>query len=154
MAWRVGIALLLMALGSCAAAEPLAVKDITVVDGDTIDAHGQRYRMVGYDTPEVRTPRRKVGPDERSVAIIAKERFTELLSSGPLDLTEVRCSCSAKALQDGTCNHGRKCAILSLNGKNIGDMLIAEGLAVPYVCSATRCPRMPDWPRILEREMK
>jgi endonuclease YncB( thermonuclease family) len=121
---------------------------------DTIDAHGERYRMIGYDTPEVVTPRRRVGPDERAVATIAKERFVELLNSGPLDLTEVRCSCSAKKLRDGTCNYHRKCAVLSLNGKNIGDTLIAEELAVRYVCSATRCPRMPDWPSILERQMK
>jgi endonuclease YncB( thermonuclease family) len=56
--------------------------DVTVVDGDTVDAHGQRYRMIGYDTPEVVTPRRRVGPDERAVATIAKERFVELLGSG------------------------------------------------------------------------
>ena len=154
MAWRAAIVLFLMSLSSGVWSEPIAVNDITVVDGDTIDAHGHRYRMIGYDTPEVKTPRRKVGPDERAVANIAKERFTELLNSGPLDLTEVPCSCSAKSLQDGTCNHGRKCAILSLNGRNIGETLIEEELAVPYVCSATRCPRMPDWPRILERQMK
>jgi len=154
MAWRVGIAFFLMSFSSGAVAEPISATDVTVIDGDTIDAHGQRYRMIGYDTPEIRTPRRKVSPDEQAVARIAKERFTELLSSGVLDLSEVPCSCPVKKLQDGTCNHGRKCAILSLNGKNIGDTLIAEELAVPYVCSATRCPRMPDWPRILERQMK
>ena len=97
--------------------------------------------MIGYDTPEVVTPAlARVGPDERAVATIAKERFVELLGSGPLDLTEVRCSCSTKKLRDRTCNHHRKCAVLSLNGKNIGDTLIAEELAVPYVCAATRCP--------------
>jgi endonuclease YncB( thermonuclease family) len=154
MNWRAGIALFLVAMTYSAMAEPIAVSEIAVVDGDTIDAHGQRYRMIGYDTPEVATPRRRVGLGERAVATIAKERFVELLHSGPLDLTEMPCSCSAKKLRDGTCNHGRKCAILSLNGKNIGDTLIAEELAVPYVCSATRCPRMPNWPRILEGQVK
>jgi endonuclease YncB( thermonuclease family) len=148
------IALSILPLTCGALAEPISVTEISVVDGDTVAAHGQRYRMIGYDTPEVVTPRRRVGPDERAVATIAKERFVELLGSGPLDLTEVRCSCSTKKLRDGTCNHHRKCAILSLNGKNIGDTLIAEELAVPYVCAATRCPLMPDWPRILERQMK
>jgi hypothetical protein len=38
-----------------------------------------------------------------------------------------------------TCNYARKCALLMPNGKNIGDTLIAEELAVPFVCSATRC---------------
>src|SRR5450756_253740 len=27
-------------------AEPISVNEISVVDGDTIDAHGQRYRMI------------------------------------------------------------------------------------------------------------
>jgi hypothetical protein len=76
-----------------------------------------------------------VGPDERAVATIAKERFVELLGSGSLDLTEVRCSCSTKKLRDGTCNHHRKCAILSLNGKNIGDTLIGGiGGALCLLC--------------------
>jgi endonuclease YncB( thermonuclease family) len=137
MTWRIAAALVFMTMTCGVSAEPISANDISVVDGDTIDAHGQRYRMVGYDTPEIATPRRKVGPGERGVATIAKERFTELLKSGPLDLVEVPCSCSAKKLRDGTCNHGRKCAILSLNGRNIGDTLIEEELAVPYVCSAT-----------------
>jgi endonuclease YncB( thermonuclease family) len=154
MIWRVCVLLFLMPLGFGARADPISANDINVVDGDTVDAHGQRYRMIGYDTPEIATPRRKVGPDERAVATIAKERFAELLKSGTLDLTEVPCSCSANKLRDGTCNHGRKCATISLNGRNIGDTLIAEELAVPYVCSATRCPPMPNWPRILDRQMK
>jgi endonuclease YncB( thermonuclease family) len=90
------IALSILTLTCGALAEPISVTDVTVVDGDTIDAHGQRYRMIGYDTPEVVTPGRRVGPDERAVATIAKERFVELLGSGSLDLTEVRCSCSTK----------------------------------------------------------
>src|SRR3954468_6636247 len=67
-------------------AEPINANDISVVDGDTIDVQGSRYRMVGYDTPEISTPRRKVSPGEMSLAVIAKERFSELLRSGSLDL--------------------------------------------------------------------
>jgi len=44
--------------------------------------------------------------------------------------------------------------MLSLNGKNIGDTLIAEELAVLYVCSARKCPPMPDWPRVLDGQIK
>jgi hypothetical protein len=149
---RVGVALFFMTITWGAFAEAITANDITVVDGDTIDARGQRFRMIGYDTPEVATPRRKVGPDERAAAKIAKERFTELLKGGSLDLTEVPCSCSAAKLRNDKCNHGRKCAVLSLDGKNIGDILIAEELAVSYVCSPTKCPPMPNWPRTLERQ--
>jgi endonuclease YncB( thermonuclease family) len=145
---------LLLLISSCCGSvgEPITAHEITIVDGDTIDAHGQRYRMIGYDTPEVATPRRKVGPDEKALATLAKERLAELMQSGQLDLAEVPCSCSAQKLADGTCNHGRKCAVLMLNGKNIGDTLIAEELAMPFVCSKTRCPKMPDWPSIIQRQ--
>jgi hypothetical protein len=31
-------------------AEPIAPGAVEVVDGDTIDAHGLKYRLVGFDT--------------------------------------------------------------------------------------------------------
>lgn len=133
-----------------ASAEPVSVNDISVVDGDTIDYRGERYRMIGYDTPEIKTRRRVVGPDEKAVATIAKERFAALLRSGPLDLKEVRCSCPESAIGTRWCNGGRKCGLLTLNGKNVGDALIAEELALPYVCGKSKCPPMPDWPRVIE----
>lgn len=142
-------AVALLVLVTSIQAGPVSVDAITVVDGDTIDVGGHRYRMVGYDTPEIKTRRRKVTADERALAVLASERFSELLRSGPLDLTEVACSCPASAIGTKKCNGGRKCAILLLNGKNIGETLIAEELAVPFVCGETRCPRMPDWPGII-----
>jgi endonuclease YncB( thermonuclease family) len=132
-------------------AEPISVDEIVVKDGDTIHARGAEFRMIGYDTPETWTRRRKVGPDERALAMIAKERFGELLKSGSLDLTEVRCSCSAKQRRENTCNHQRKCGVLTLNGTNIGDILIAEELAVPFRCTKSKCQKMPDWPTIIKR---
>jgi endonuclease YncB( thermonuclease family) len=132
-----------------AQAKPINVNAIVVVDGDTIDVGPQRFRLVGFDTPEISTPRRKVSADERALASLARQRFVELLHSGPLDLTEVACSCPATTLGTKECNHGRKCGVLLLNGKNIGDTLIAEELAMPFRCGATRCPKMPDWPAII-----
>lgn len=133
-------------------AAPIDPNSILVVDGDTIRVGPDRYRLVGYDTPEIKTPRRKVSPDERALATVAKERFSELLRSGALDLTEAACSCPASTIGTGKCNGGRKCGILLLNGKNIGETLIAEELAVPFVCAETKCPAMPNWPKIIESQ--
>lgn len=150
--------ILLLVLGfatTAAHAEAIAPTEIKVVDGDTIRARGSSYRMVGYDTPEVASRgRRVVGPDEKAVAILATDRFQELINSGPLELNEVPCACPAGTHGTKACNNGRKCAILLLNGKNIGNTLIAEELAVPFVCGPTRCPKMPDWPRIIESQFK
>jgi endonuclease YncB( thermonuclease family) len=134
-------------------AEPISINDILVKDGDTIYARGIEFRMVGYDSPEMgNVPWRRVSTDERALGELSKARLIEILGSRqePIDLTEVPCSCSAKKLKSGTCNHKRKCGILSVNGESVGKALIAEELAMPFVCSATRCPRMPDWPRIIE----
>src|SRR4051794_7901022 len=95
-------------LAFAAHAEPINVNDITVVDGDTIDFQGSRYRMVGYDTPEISSRWREVSAGEKGLSVIAKERFTELLKSGRLDLTEVRCACSASNIGTNNCNYGRK----------------------------------------------
>jgi len=37
-----------------AATEPIARKEITATDGDTIRARGRSYRLVGFDTPEMK----------------------------------------------------------------------------------------------------
>jgi endonuclease YncB( thermonuclease family) len=150
MKYRI-LLLLLLVSGSAASAEPIQSSEIRVVDGDTIEARGARYRMVGYDAPETATRGwHKVGSDEKALGLLAKERFQELINSGTLDLQEVPCACPRSKIEDRTCNHGRKCAILRLNGKNIGDSLIAEELAVPFVCGETRCPKMPNWPEIIK----
>ncbi len=40
-------------LRSLTVAEPLNPVDVYVVDGDTINVHGQRVRLVGFDAPEL-----------------------------------------------------------------------------------------------------
>lgn len=118
-------------------AEPIGVDIIAVVDGDTIDVGPQqpllRCRLVGFDTPEIRTPRRRGAADEKALANLAKQRLIELLHSGPVDLTEVACSCPAATIGARRCNASRKCGILTVNGTNVGATLIAEELAVPFV---------------------
>ena len=47
-------------IGTCAHAEPIMPDAIAVIDGDTIRAHGDTYRLVGFDCPEVSHPRRSV----------------------------------------------------------------------------------------------
>jgi endonuclease YncB( thermonuclease family) len=60
-------------------------------------------------------------------------------------LTRVACAC-----RDGTegtrrCNYGRLCGTLTVDGRDVGDVLIGEGLAHRYTCSGDRCPRRPGW---------
>ncbi|MDI2077480.1 thermonuclease family protein [Bradyrhizobium sp. Mp27] len=136
-----------------AQAEPVNAADIIVKDGDSIVLNGIEYRMIGYDSPETtNVPWRKVSAEEKLIGAISKQRLSDLLREGPIDLKDMPCSCSAKKFKNGTCNHGRKCGVLSVNGRNVGETLIVEELAVPFACGKTRCQKMPDWPKIIRAQ--
>jgi endonuclease YncB( thermonuclease family) len=122
---------------------PVATGEIVAVDGDTVRHHGQLYRLVGFDTPEKGDLARC--EEERRLAEKASERLRQLILSGNTDLRRVACEC--RPGEEGTprCNDGRLCGSLAVGGRDVGRILINEGLAHPYVCSAGRCPRKPSW---------
>jgi endonuclease YncB( thermonuclease family) len=121
--------------------EPLiSSAGLRVIDGDTVDlADGRRVRLIGYDTPETFEPRCS---KERRLGLKATRRLRQLTKNGHVDVELVRCSC---APADPDCNYERACGKLSVDGKNVGSVLIAEGLAKPYVCGFTTCPPHQSW---------
>jgi len=93
-----------------------------VVDGDTLWLNGVKIRVADYDAPEISKPR---CPSELALGQRATERFMELLNQGPFQLT-----------MQGNRNedrYGRELRVVMRNGKSLGDTLIAEGLAHPWV---------------------
>lgn len=88
-----------------------------IVDGDTIWLHGQNLRMRDYDTPEPSTA--VCGrAAEVSLAKQASARLRDLLNSNPWTVETF-----------GRDRHGRVLATIRINGTDVGDILIAEGLA-------------------------
>ena len=97
-----------------------------VVDGDTIDVHidlgfditvHKRVRLAGIDTPESRT--RDLA--EKKLGLAAKDRLKEL------------CVGSIKVQSLGKGKYGRILGIpYTKDGKDICEILINEGHAVPY----------------------
>lgn len=116
---------------------------IAVVDGDTVRANGQIYRLVGFDTPESGSLARC--EHERKLADAATNRLRKLIASGQTALERVPCSCLPGTEGTQQCNHGRLCARLRAEGRDVGTILINEGLARPYVCGQTGCPRRQIW---------
>jgi micrococcal nuclease len=94
---------------------------------------------VGFNAPETSN----VCEAERQLGLRAAQRLRELVRGGHLDFMYVECSCPAEKQGTLFCNYGRDCGTLKSNGRDVGDILIAEGLAVPFVCGATRCPKKP-----------
>ncbi|MES0091022.1 thermonuclease family protein [Mesorhizobium sp. M0030] len=121
---------------------PLVRSQFSITDGDTIrlDGTAKGTRLVGFNAPESIEPRCTV---EADLGRRAKARLTELVASAKLELKMVPCSCPSGTEGTDRCNYGRSCGTLFANGQNVGDVLIAEGLAVPFVCGATSCPPTP-----------
>lgn len=141
LAAAAAFAFVLAILASPARPDPVPPGALHVVDGDTIEARGRIVRLVGFDTPE----RDGRCPAERNLAARATMRLRQLIAGGGLDLRIVRCSCRPGTEGTRRCNYGRSCGALIVRGRDVGSVLISEGLARRYVCGATSCPRRASW---------
>jgi endonuclease YncB( thermonuclease family) len=123
-------------------AEPIAPTDIWVIDADTIRIHSKQpnVRLVGFNAPETRNATCQA---EADLGARATQRLRNLVKLGNLDLEMVACSCPEDTQGTFACNYGRACGTLRSNGHDVGAILIEEGLAVPFVCGATSCPKTP-----------
>jgi len=119
-----------------------ASSGFTVTDGDTIHIYGEvkGTRLVGYNAPEVFSPR---CTSEKELGDRATARLKELVAAGSLRLTRVPCACTPGSEGTDRCNYGRSCAVLYAGGQDVSSIMIREGLGVPFVCSGTRCPPTP-----------
>ncbi|MCA1869389.1 thermonuclease family protein [Agrobacterium genomosp. 3] len=92
-----------------------------VVDGDTLWLNGQKIRIADIDTPEISSPgcRAEAQRGER-----AANRLVELLNKGPVAIRSVG--------DRDVDRFGRALRIVLVNEQNVGDFLIAEGLARPW----------------------
>jgi endonuclease YncB( thermonuclease family) len=114
----------------------------SITDGDTIRmTDGTRVRLVGFNTPE------KFEPQCSKEAVLgnrASERLKELVATAETtSVMLVACACKPGTQGTRRCNYGRSCGTLAVNGRDVGNTLIAEGLAVPFVCGESGCPRTP-----------
>ena len=105
-------------------------------------ARGQKVRIVAFNATRQMNARCEA---ERTLAAKAAGKLRQLVAAGGLDLSQVACACPSGTEGTPACNYGRACGVLMAAGKDVGDLLIMEGLARPYVCSGTRCPRREPW---------
>src|SRR5437588_742224 len=140
---RAAAILILIATVAASFAEPIAPGAIDVIDGDTIRAHSRSVRRVGFDAPE--SGLRAQCESERVLAAKATFRLRQLVSAGGLDLELVPCACRPGTEGTPQCNYGRACGVLTAAGKEVGAILISEGLARRYICNRSSCPRREPW---------
>lgn len=124
-AFGVALSTLAFALASHALDAPTPRQAATpqhygAIDGDTLlNRHnGQRYRIANIDTPEIGSSARCQG--ERQLGEAARRRVRDLLAGA-----------DAISFEDTgrTDDYDRIVARVSIDGRDLGDALVAEGLA-------------------------
>ncbi len=105
---------------------------IYVADGDTVHlacrgSGAVKARLLGFDTPEVYSPRcsKELAAGRQATAILR-----EVLQSGPITAARFQ----------GHDRYGRELVRLEVGGQDVARPMIASGLAVPYAGG-----RHPDW---------
>lgn len=88
-----------------------------VVDGDTFWFRGRKIRIADINTPELGSAQ---CASEKRLAMRAKSRITALLNDGNFSLVDTARN------RD---RYGRLLRIVERDGKSLGDILVAEGLA-------------------------
>lgn len=97
-----------------------AARENCVVDGDTFYMDGTTIRIMDIDAPETHPPHCAY---EADLGDRATRRLSQLLSSGAFQLV--------RANRDVD-KHGRQLRVVIRDGRSVGKMLVAEGLARPW----------------------
>ncbi|WP_332310943.1 thermonuclease family protein [Novosphingopyxis sp. YJ-S2-01] len=84
-----------------------------MVDGDTAWVNGEKIRLANIDAPEIRGK----CSSERALAIAARNRLATLLRPG------------FQIHRTGTDRYGRTLARITVDGVDVGRVLVVEGLA-------------------------
>lgn len=124
MSGRIGFAILLCLGLACfvqgARSEPITAEQIVVVDGDTVDVSGKRWRLMGFDTPETYYARCATELEKgkaatlRLVMLIATAKALDLEPSGRND------------------RYRRGLGVLRIDGTDVAEIMIREGHARAY----------------------
>ena len=123
MRWPLSATCLILLLGAAATADPIERHQIRVSDGDTVWIDGERVRLLDFDAPETQFGQYRCDA-EREKGLVAAKRLGEI------------CSTSAGAIDIQFRKHRdrykRRLARLSVDGRDVGKILMSEGLAVRY----------------------
>lgn len=97
---------------------------LLVMDGDTFSFAGERIRIANIDAPEIRGARCDA---ERRLGEVARRRLAELLAEGAFEILRGDPQTGRK-----TDRYGRTLAAVTVDGQDVGTLLIEEGFARPW----------------------
>jgi endonuclease YncB( thermonuclease family) len=95
----------------------LAASAVLAIDGDTLLLDGERLRLFNVDTPEIHCR-----CESECRAAWAAKRFTQdTLNAGRVEIRRT-----------GKDRYGRTLAYVTVNGRDLGELIIAAGHGRPY----------------------
>jgi micrococcal nuclease len=113
--------------------ETVDARRIYVIDGDTIALARERIRLLAIDAPETRDARCE---REREAGYATKARVVDLLRFGRV----------VDILRHGHDQYGRTLAHIVIDGRDLGEQLVREKLALPYRSGAeAKAARLAQW---------
>lgn len=119
------ILLPVLALVATIISQPVGAKIISgtasVIDGDTIEIHGQRIRLSAIDAIESRQPCILAGGKHWNCGRDAAFALSDKIGRAPL-------ACEVKDID----RYGRSVAVCGLRGEDIGAWMVENGWAVAY----------------------
>lgn len=99
---------------------PVTAAALRVIDGDTVEFRGLSYRLTGFDTPEVRHADCEA---EKALGTRATARLQAMIDAAAS--MELR-------VEAGRDRYGRGLAVLWIDGRDVGPVLVGESLARFY----------------------
>lgn len=102
--------------------DPSYVGVASVIDGDTIEIHGERFRLFGIDAPESKQLCKSAAGKSYRCGQVAANALSDLIGRKTV-------TCEKKDID----RYRRIVAVCSVNGRDLGADLVARGLAVAYV---------------------
>jgi endonuclease YncB( thermonuclease family) len=114
----IGMALLVSGLP--AIADDL-IGQASVIDGDTLEIHGNRIRLWGVDAPESTQLCRGEDSDQYRCGAEAANDLDALIAQRPVNCNPINLD-----------RYGRTVAICTVGGVDLGDWLVRKGLALDW----------------------
>lgn len=115
------VVLAMILFGASATASERVVGVASVIDGDTLEVHGQRIRLLGIDAPESRQTCMR-GDKPWRCGKDAAFALADKIGHKPV-------ACEAKGKPD---RYGRAIAVCQLDGEDLNAWMVREGWAMAY----------------------
>ena len=113
---------------------PVFAQRIDVIDGVTIRIGSEKIRLVGFNTPEKHDAKCQ---QEALMAAEATDYLRTLVNNRTKQIDIERLKNKDK--------YRRTLAYLFVDGIDVADIMIGQGLAERYDCPKGRCPKRRDW---------